>query len=97
MLTDGSGHSGESRLPATSRLLDEMQVPRGSLYGDFTEQFFYNSVLSQDMSLFTSLAERLAEAFKRAGIERVVGDAAEGYNSTHDVCRYVECGGGDVE
>ena len=87
VLTDGSGHSGESRLPATSRLLDQMQVPRGSLYGDFTEQFFYNSVLNQELSLFTSLAERLAEAFKRAGIERVVGDAAEGYNSTHDVCR----------
>ena len=89
VLTDGSGHSGDSRLPATSRLLADMEVKPGSIYGNFTERFFYNSVLNQDLSLFIRLAEELAGAFKRSGVEIVVGDAAEGYNSTHDVCRLV--------
>lgn len=89
IITDGSGHSGESRLPATSRLLSEMDIRAGSIYGHFTERFFYDSVLRQDLSLFIRLAEELAAAFKRSGVERVVGDAAEGYNSTHDICRLV--------
>lgn len=89
ILTDGSGHSGASRLPATTRLLDEMDVRRGSLYGHFTERVFYDAVLNQKLSLFVRLAEELAEAFRRERIERVVGDAAEGYNSTHDVGRLV--------
>ncbi len=89
ILTDGSGHSGESRLAATSNLLAEMDVKAGSIYGQFSERTFYDSVLNQNLSLFIKLAEELAEAFRREGIERVVGDAAEGYNSTHDVCRLV--------
>lgn len=89
ILTDGSGHSAHSRLPATSNLLAGLQVPCGDIYGDYSERAFYNAVLNQDLTVFIALAEKLAKAFKRAGIERVVGDAAEGYNSTHDVCRLI--------
>lgn len=87
ILTDGSGRAGESRLPATTRLLAEIGSRRGPVYGRFTERAFYDSVLNQELPFFLRLAEELAAAFGREGIERVAGDAAEGYNSTHDVCR----------
>ena len=89
ILTDGSGRSGESRLAATSRMLTDMKIKAGNIYGNFTEQSFYNSVLNQELAFFNEIAEELAGAFKRSKIQIVVGDAAEGYNSTHDVCRLI--------
>jgi hypothetical protein len=87
IITDGSGRSGESRLSSTSRLLADINVKPGHIFGHFTERRFYDAVLNQELSFFLRLAEELAQAFMDREIERVVGDAAEGYNSTHDVCR----------
>jgi hypothetical protein len=49
----------------------------------------YNSVLSFDHRQFTQLVDRLAEALISGDIDRVAGDAQEGYNPTHDICRLV--------
>lgn len=87
ILTDGSGRSGLSRLDSTTSYLREIGARPGSLYGRFSDQEIYQSLLHQDFALFINLVNELAEAFEREHVEMVVGDAAEGYNSTHDVCR----------
>jgi hypothetical protein len=87
VLTDGSGRSGLSRLNSTTNYLQEIGAERGSLYGRFSDQEIYCSLLRHDYSLFIELVNELAETFKSARVELVVGDAAEGYNSTHDLCR----------
>jgi hypothetical protein len=87
VLTDGSGHSGRSRLQATTRLLEAIGASPGCIYGRFTDAQFYQALLNQDVALFTSLASELAEDLARRRIAYVVGDTIEGYNPTHDVCR----------
>lgn len=87
ILTDGSGRSGSSRLDATTSYLQEIGARPGSLYGCFSDQEIYQSLLQHDFALFINLVNELAEAFERERVKMVVGDAAEGYNSTHDVCR----------
>jgi hypothetical protein len=47
----------------------------------------YQAILRHDHSLFVELAGELTDEFLRHRIEYVAGDAAEGYNPTHDVCR----------
>ena len=39
--------------------------------------------------MFVALAEELADLFVSAGIDEVAGDAVEGFNPSHDVCRFV--------
>ena len=39
--------------------------------------------------MFVALVEELAEVFVAAGIDVVAGDAVEGFNQSHDVCRFV--------
>ena len=39
--------------------------------------------------MFVALVEELAEVFVAAGIDAVAGDAVEGFNPSHDVCRFV--------
>ena len=89
VLTDGSGRSGSSRLSQTTRLLEEVGAQPGSIYGRLTDLEAYATILKHDVSYFTSLVEELSEEFVRERIDYVVGDAAEGYNTVHDICRII--------
>jgi hypothetical protein len=64
-------------------------APLGSIYGRFKDVDIYTAILDSDFGLFTDLAGELDEAFVRQSVEYVVGDAIEGYNPIHDLCRSV--------
>lgn len=89
VLTDGSGRSGVSRLNSTSRILADAGVSIGSIYGRFTDQNLYAAILDGDFGLFEQIVAELAEALVRENVAYVAGDAIEGYNPIHDVCRVV--------
>lgn len=89
ILTDGSGHSHESRLSRTTCILNSLGAQSGSIYGRLTDAEIYLAILNGELDLFIKLAGELAEALVRERIEYIVGDAIEGYNPVHDVCRLV--------
>src|SRR6266700_3773669 len=89
VLTDGSGRLGQARLPSTTRILDQTGASRGSFYGRLTDGQAYSAILNFDFSVFIELARELARFMVDDAVDYVVGDAAEGYNPTHDVCRLV--------
>jgi len=86
VLTDGSGRSGVSRIESTSKLLREIGIRRGALFGQLTDQEVYRALIDHDHALFCELVDQLAESFADSNIHSVVTDAAEGYCSTHDIC-----------
>lgn len=89
VLTDGSGTRGEGRIESTTSILRRTDCSPGSIYGAFTDRSIYELVLQgrhQDVCL---LADQLADQFIRHEVDYVVGDACEGYNPTHDLCRLV--------
>ncbi len=87
VLTDGSGRTGRSRLGATSEVLRRCGARPGAIYGRLTDGELYRALLEGRLGLFASLAEELAELLHRESIELVAGDAVEGFNPGHDVCR----------
>lgn len=87
VLTDGSGRSGVSRLATTTALLQRAGVESGGLYGRHSDADLYDAILDGRLDLFRGLAQELAKEIGTAGIEIVVGDAAEGYNPIHDAFR----------
>lgn len=89
VFTDGSGGSGYSRLPSTTRILDQVGARKGSFYGALTDGAVYQAILNRDFNLFIKLARELARFLMDETISYVAGDSAEGYNPTHDVCRLV--------
>jgi hypothetical protein len=89
VFTDGSGHTGKSRLGSTTGLLARAGARPGSIYGRFKDADIYRAILESNVNLFIELAGELAEALVRESVEYVVGDAIEGYNPTHDLCRGV--------
>ncbi|MDQ3805063.1 MAG: hypothetical protein M3416_14695 [Acidobacteriota bacterium] len=89
VLSDGSGRGGRPRLAATTKILDRVGASRGTLYGRLSEVEIYRAVLNHDFGVFVGLARELADALVRLRVDYVAGDAGEGYNSTHDLCRLV--------
>jgi hypothetical protein len=89
VLTDGSGRDGVSRLDATTRLLQGAAVPSGGIYGRHRDTEIYDALLERNTGVFVGLAQELAKSFTSDAIDRVVGDAAEGWNPIHDAFRLV--------
>jgi len=87
VLTDGSGGVGESRLASTQGLLDAAGARCGQIFGRFTDRTLYRALVDHQHAAFVEIARELAGALTEHGIDLVAGDAAEGYNSGHDVCR----------
>jgi len=87
VLTDGSGHTGISRLASTTAVLERAGAVPGPVYGRLSDRALYRALLDGDVDLFASLANELASALADAGIDTLAGDAAEGFNPSHDVCR----------
>jgi hypothetical protein len=89
VLTDGSGSDGKPRLKSTTALLADAGASRGSIYGRMSDREIYAAILAGDHARFVGLAEELAAAFIRDNVDLGAGDAVEGFNPSHDVCRYL--------
>jgi hypothetical protein len=89
VITDGSGRTNQSRLDSTTRVLEHTGAKRGRIYGHLTDRAAYSSILNHDFNVFTSVAEQLAGELIDNQIDYIAGDAVEGYNPTHDVCRLI--------
>src|SRR5215470_17044860 len=87
VLTDGSGHGDQSRLEHTSRLLDRAGAETTRLYGRFTDRAIYDAILDGDAAMLGTLVDEVAASLADGTVTYVVGDAAEGYNPSHDLCR----------
>jgi hypothetical protein len=89
VLTDGSGASGQPRVESTTRLLQQVGACSGCIFGRLTDGDLYQSIIDQNFGLFIRILEELTESLAEEGINYIAGDAIEGYNPTHDVCRLI--------
>jgi hypothetical protein len=89
VLTDGSGRSGKSRLGSTENILRQAGARMGSIFGRVTDVDLYHAILCRDFEISIRLAEELARQLHEQEVEYVAGDAIEGYNPAHDLCRLI--------
>jgi len=87
ILTDGSGSAGTSRLESSRRVLEAARARPTPLFGVCSDRELYERILRRDVAFFRDLVDRLAESLLESGCRVVAGDAAEGYNTGHDLCR----------
>lgn len=88
-LSDGSGGAASSRLASTTALLAGAGATASAIFGRHADRDLYAALLGRRHAVFVSLARELASLLAEQGIEGVAGDAAEGFNPIHDVCRFV--------
>ena len=95
-LTEGSGGAAESRMASTTLLLESVGATPGRLYGRYADKDVYRLLLGGRIEVFVKLAQELADALTAADVDCVAGDAVEGFNPAHDVCRFVIDGAVDL-
>ncbi len=88
-LTDGSGGIGIPRIDSTTRVLEKAGAIPGAIYGRHTDRDFYRLLLEGRVEVFVALARELAQALIACDATSVAGDAVEGFNPVHDVCRFI--------
>jgi hypothetical protein len=76
-------------LPATAEVVERAGCRLGPLFGRGTDAGLRRAVLNANHERFVCLAAELADDLVREEIDCVVGDAAEGHDLSHDVCRLV--------
>jgi hypothetical protein len=89
VLTDGSTRDGGPRVASTREYLKRFGMRPGRCFGRLTDAEVYRLILARDFRPFVELCEELAAAFVEERVGCVVGDASEGYNTTHDLARLV--------
>ena len=89
VLTQGDGATGVSRLASTTRVLTAAGASIGSVYGRLEDRAIYAALLRQDHALFCQILDDLVEAFVALDVDVAAGDEEDGYNPSHDVCRYL--------
>jgi AcrR family transcriptional regulator len=89
VLTDGSGRTMKSRLDSTTKILQAAGATAGPVYGRFTDAEIYQAMLAGKQEIFLALLEEMADWLVSGRIDYLAGDALEGYNTSHEVCRFL--------
>ncbi len=89
VLTTGSGATGFGRSASTELVLRETGVAVGNGFAPLDDGAAYAAILRGDAGVFVGIADAIARQLSERGITLVAGDAWEGYNPVHDVCRLV--------
>jgi hypothetical protein len=87
VMTDGSGHQGESRLASTARVLAPLAIDTDKIFGLISDADLYRAILAGRISWFLAAVDLIAESFIANNIDCALADAMEGFNPAHDLCR----------
>jgi hypothetical protein len=89
VVTDGSGRTTRSRLSSTLSVLSKAGARPGSVFGKLTDAEAYSIIAEGNIEPVLEIVRDLAASFQEHEINLVVADALEGFNPSHDLCRYV--------
>jgi len=87
VLTDGSGHGGVPRVSSTRSVVHRAGAIPGPVLGRFTDRQLYEVILDGRIDPLAEVVDTIAGVLAELEIEHVAGDAIEGFNPSHDLCR----------
>ena len=88
-LTKGSGNDNKSRLNQSINLVNSLGLEVYFPFEPITDRQIYNLILSNSVDFFLNIKNELKNFILDNNIEAVFGDALEGFNPSHDLCRYL--------
>jgi hypothetical protein len=89
VLTDGSGHEGVPRVSSTRSVITRAGAIPGPVLGRFSDREVYEVILDGRIDPLAEVVDTIAGVLAELEIECVAGDAIEGFNPSHDLCRVV--------
>jgi hypothetical protein len=87
VLTSGKGAGDKQDIATTATIVQRAGARIGSFFGRASNRGLHHSLLLGEKERFNAIAQELADAFLSESIDFVAGDAAEGVDPAHDLCR----------
>lgn len=78
-----------TRLGRTADLLRNLGAHPSTIFGRLSDREAYAMIVERNSALLLSLVTELADQLERDRPAIIVGDAAEGHNPVHDLCRLI--------
>lgn len=88
-LTTGSGNKDQPRIAGSVDLVESLGLKVYQPFAPFTDRQIYDLIMGGDFEAFDKVRDALKNFILEHNIQRVVGDALEGFNPSHDLCRYI--------
>lgn len=88
-LTNGSGGVNKSRVHSSIRLIESLGLKAHFPFEPYTDRQIYNLIQSNTVAEFLKLKLTLKNFIIKNNYKIIVGDALEGFNPSHDLCRYL--------
>ena len=89
VLTDGGGHANRPRLDYTRDTVVRSGAHPGRCFGAFTDREIYRCMLDGETDKLIECARTISDTILSLRPAIVVCDMIEGYNPSHDLCRYL--------
>lgn len=89
VLTDGSGTTGKSRIDSTKKVVVDLGCECSEVFGYFSDKRMYDIILHKDLPALMELKKNINKEILNNDIDFIFGDACEGFNPSHDMCRYL--------
>ncbi len=89
ILTDGSGSTNNSRLHQSVKVIKQVGANFQQNFPSFTDKELYNIILEKKLEKIIDIKKKLKQYLVENEYDLIVGDALEGFNPTHDTCRYL--------
>ena len=89
ILTDGSGANNKSRINNSIKFLESLGANYIAELNPIPDKSIYNFILKNDFSEINSIKNILKKNVFEKKYNLILGDALEGFNPTHDLCRYL--------
>jgi hypothetical protein len=87
VITDGSGQGGKHRIRSSARLLEMIGTDVDEIFGMVTDAGIYRAILEREIVFFLGILDAISRSLIKNRIDFVAGDASEGFNPSHDLCR----------
>lgn len=88
VLTDGSGRGAISRIDKTTAILAATGASAGAYYGRLSDRELYHRIIESDVAMLRDFVDAIVDAACTENVACIAGDALEGFNPGHDLCRY---------
>jgi AcrR family transcriptional regulator len=74
---------------STAKLIERVGASQGTIFGRYTDLEIYQFLLEGRHEVFAGLLKELTQGLIAEDVRVVAGDAPEGANPTHDLCRHL--------
>jgi len=89
IITDGSGSQHSSRIANSIKILDSLGSRCINSFNPFTDKEIYDFILNENIPAIEKIRDIILNEVLAQGYDLLIGDALEGFNPTHDLCRYI--------